>query len=65
MDKKAPETKKKQKYCNVCYEEATNCDNCNKPLGKIGWCSDDSKHYCNEDCQPQITEAIFNEEKDG
>ena len=71
MDKQAPETKKRirpagfnrGKYCQVCYESVDKCDNCNEPLGKIGWCSDDGKHYCNEDCQPQLTEAIFNEEK--
>ena len=55
--------KTKQKYCNVCYENVSGCDNCNSRLGEMGWCSDEGKHYCNSDCQPEITEAIFNVEK--
>lgn len=61
----SPETKKKkQRYCNVCYEEISRCDGCNEKLKDVGWCSESKFHYCNEDCQPIIEEAMFVEEKE-
>ncbi len=53
----------KGKYCNICYEDVSQCDYCNEKLDKMGWCSEEGKHYCNQDCPPELTEAIFNEEE--
>jgi len=61
-------TKKKvktQTYCNCCYmNNIKTCDGCsiilelNTPI----WCASDGKHFCNEDCRPDLNEALIIEE---